>query len=66
MATRNEMIDRLMQMANTLTRDYSWDLYRSMFSTCIDWNSEHEDEEIFMCEDCFNERMALEDKHDNE
>lgn len=54
MAARSEMIAQLMQMADRLTQDYSWGLYRAMFSTCIDWNSEHEDEEIFMCEDCFN------------
>lgn len=54
MKARSAKIADLANMANKLTQEWSWDLYRDMFSACIDWNSEHEDEEIFMCEECFN------------
>lgn len=52
--TRNEMIDKLVRMAIAITGDNtsagSWDATMEMWDLCSDWNREHEEEEIFMCE----------------
>ena len=57
--TKDEMILNLMSMANQLVKDYSYDLNKRMWRTCLDWNDEHPDEEIFMCET--DDGFAIED-----
>lgn len=51
---RNEIIAKMMKMANEITGknsdNWTWDAERAIWRMCFDWNSEHEDEEIFMCE----------------
>ena len=54
MLTKDEMISKLVGMANKLVKHYSYDLNKRMWTLCSDWNREHPDEEIFMCEECFN------------
>lgn len=48
--TRQEMLKKLVDMANGLSKDASLMAQAEIFSACCDWNAEHEDEEIFMCE----------------
>lgn len=52
--TKRQMIKNLADMANQLVKNYTYDLNKRMWTACLDWNREHPDEEIFMCEDCFN------------
>lgn len=51
MTTRKDTLKRLYEMANELAKKYDYEKNYDMWSLCCDWNSEHEDEEIFMCED---------------
>ena len=52
--TRNEMINKLRKMAIAITGDNSgkgtYDDHMAIWTMCNDWNREHEEEEIFMCE----------------
>lgn len=48
--TRDEMIRTLVNIANRLVKNYSWDLNSKMWDLCCDWNAEHDDAEIFMSE----------------
>lgn len=48
--TRSEVLENLRKMANELSRNYSSELNRQMWRLCLDWNSDHGDAEIFMCE----------------
>ena len=48
---RDKMILKMMDKANKLARNYSWEGWEEIWSMCSDWNSTHsEEEEIFMCE----------------
>lgn len=49
--TRDEVLNKLYKMAKELAKVYSYELMNQMWSLCLDWNSSHEDEEIFMCDD---------------
>jgi hypothetical protein len=48
--TREKMIEKMVKAANKLRKEYSWEAQKEIWEMCLDWNSEHEDEEIFMCE----------------
>ena len=50
--TRNkrETIEIMLLKANELTKKYSYDLYSEIWEMASDWNRNHEDEEIFMCD----------------
>ena len=48
--TREKMIEKMMNKANALQKRWSWTAQQEIWTMCCDWNSEHEDEEIFMCE----------------
>ena len=52
--TKDQMLDELVGMANQLVKNYTYELNHKMWTACSDWNREHPDAEIFMCEDCFN------------
>lgn len=47
---RNETINLMVRLANILQKAYSYELCHKIWSICSDWNSEHPDEEILMCE----------------
>ncbi len=49
--TRAKVMSKLYKMAMALTKKFDRDEYDKMWTLCCDWNSAHEDEEIFMCED---------------
>ena len=57
--TKDEMILNLMSMANQLVKNYTYELNKRMWTACLDWNREHPDEEIFMCET--DDGFAIED-----
>ena len=38
-------------MAKELSVKYDYNKNNEMWELCYEWNSEHEDQEIFMCED---------------
>lgn len=57
--TKDQMIDKLVGMANELVKGYTYDLNKTMWRTCLDWNDEHEDEQIWMCET--DDGFAIED-----
>ncbi len=46
--TRDKMIEKLMEMASELIKSYDYEKNNKMWELCSDWNTEHEDEEIFM------------------
>lgn len=48
--TRAEVIAEMIKRANSLLKAWDREIFDSIWSMCLDWNSEHEDEEIFMCE----------------
>lgn len=49
--TREKTIELMMQKANALLKDWTWDNEQEIWTICTDWNSAHDyDEEIFMCE----------------
>ena len=50
--TRDKMINNLMAMAKEMVKNYTWDKYCAIIDTCTDWNRDHEDEEIFVCDIC--------------
>lgn len=50
-STREEVLNKLYGMALELSKKYSYATNYKMWTLCSDWNSDHEDEEIFMCED---------------
>lgn len=47
---RARMLEKLTKMALKLYDNFTWPGYYEVFTACSDWNSEHPDEEIFMCE----------------
>ena len=49
--TRNAMLKKLIGMARKLEQKYDYETNYRMWTLCNDWNRDHEDEEIFMCED---------------
>ena len=51
MTKRDKTIERLHKMALKLSKKFDYDLNKKMWTLCYDWNSEHEDAEIFMCDD---------------
>lgn len=49
--TKEKMIKKMMQKANELSRNYTWQGWKEIWDMCSDWNSTHnQKEEIFMCE----------------
>lgn len=47
---REKVIMEMIRRANSLLKSWNRDLFDSIWTMCIDWNREHEDDEIFMCE----------------
>jgi hypothetical protein len=51
---REQTITKMLKMAVAITGkcsdDWTLDKETEIWNTCLDWNAEHEDEEIFMCE----------------
>lgn len=50
-AKRETTLKKLYKMALDLSEKYDYKKNNEMWGLCSDWNSAHEDEEIFMCED---------------
>lgn len=48
---RETVLKKLYKMAQELARAYDRDKYNAMWELCYEWNSEHGEAEIFMCED---------------
>ena len=52
--SKDKMVLKLMKMAGEITgkntEKYTWEKYRKLWDMCYDWNSEHPDCEIFMCD----------------
>lgn len=49
--TRDKMIQKMMEKANALQKNYTWQGWEEIWEMCSDWNSTHEEsEEIFMCD----------------
>lgn len=48
--TREETIRVMIQKATNLLKNWSRDEEDVIWTMCSDWNSKHENEEIFMCE----------------
>ena len=48
--TREKVIKEMIRRANALLKNWNRELFDSIWTMCLDWNREHEDEEIFMCE----------------
>lgn len=48
--TREQTINLMMEKANKLVNNWTREGENEIWTICIDWNSENEDEEIFMCE----------------
>ena len=70
--TRNKTIDKMIKMAIAITGKNSDNWTRTaenaIWEMCCDWNSEHEEEEIFMCEidteeDGYVNGFAIEDDY---
>lgn len=59
-ARKQKKLNKLFSMADELTRNYTWDGEMKIWEECSDWNREHEDEEIFMCE------VAIDSEYVNE
>lgn len=54
--TREQVLNRLYELANRLSKNYTYEENNEMWTLCSHWNSEHYDgtgdeAEIFMCED---------------
>ena len=47
---REKVIMEMIRRANSLLKSWNRDLFDSIWTMCLDWNREHEDDEIFMCE----------------
>lgn len=47
---KQKELNKLFKLAEELISDYTWEKYSKLWGECSDWNREHEDEEIFMCE----------------
>ena len=57
---REQMILKMMEMANDVVKNYTWEKYHKIWTMCADWNSSHESsEEIFMCD------MEADEEHPN-
>lgn len=50
MTRRDKTIKKLNTMAAQIVKDFDADTNRKMWRLCCDWNSNHPDEEIMMCE----------------
>ena len=49
--TRSETIRKMMNLANSMAHNYTWEKYCKLWEMASEWNSNHEErEEIFMCE----------------
>ena len=49
--TRTETIKKMMELANSMAHDYTWDKNNELWDMAYDWNATHEaSEEIFMGE----------------
>lgn len=47
---KRELIGKLIDYTTTHINNWSWDNYSYIQSTISDWNTDHEDDEIFMCD----------------
>ena len=47
---REQLISKMMNMANKLINKWTREEEDAIWTLCLDWNSEHPDEEVFMCE----------------
>lgn len=47
---REQLISKMFDMANKLLNNWAREGENAIWKLCIDWNMEHPDEEIFMCE----------------
>ena len=57
--TKQKMFEQLVNMANNLVKDYSYDKMSKLWDACNEWNDKHPDEEIFMCDGCFNDSETV-------
>lgn len=48
---RETTLKKLYTMALELTKKYDYETNYKMWTLCLDWNSEHPEKEIFMCDD---------------
>jgi hypothetical protein len=48
--TRAQVLSKMIDKANALKGNYSKAKEMEIWTMCSDWNSDHEGEEIFMCE----------------
>ena len=64
---REQLISTMFDMANKLINKWTREGENAIWTLCSDWNNEHPDEEIFMCEyqsddsDCVNGFMIEDD-----
>ena len=47
---REKLISKMRDMANKLINKWTREEEDAIWTLCLDWNREHPDEEIFMCE----------------
>ena len=48
--TREKVINEMVTRANALKKKYSYEMFNEIWDMCFEWNSNHEEAEIFMCE----------------
>lgn len=48
--TKTQVIDQMVKKANALLKGWTRDGENEIWNMALDWNREHEDDEIFMCE----------------
>ena len=56
---RDKVLEKMHNICNELTKNYTWDQYNLLCAICSDWNNDHEDEEIFLCDT--DDGIAIED-----
>lgn len=47
---REEQMKKIWAKMVNLQKEYTWAKYVEVWDMCSDWNREHPEEEIFMCE----------------
>lgn len=47
---KDELLGKLFQLANDCVKNYTWEKYCTICDMVSDWNREHEECEIFMCD----------------
>ena len=48
--TKQKVLEQMIKKANALLKNWTRDGENEIWNMALDWNREHEDDEIFMCE----------------